>query len=192
MTMNQLWDDTPATEKGSRTDRAMSDVPDGSYDGRVVDFSCFRADSGDWYISWWIEVDQGLRSGALLQRFLQMNDNTVGFTKADFRTVIDRIPSWDEMAIEDTGQTGPIRHAVLGARVRVRQRSRRVQQTTYKDVYINELLEAPQGVREPEAEEPPDNRGREPEETGEPPAEGWGDPDCPGCFGKGCEDCVGF
>lgn len=192
--MNDLWNDTPAAD--GRAERTMTDVPDGSYDGKVVDFSCFRADSGDWYISWWIEVDQGLRSGAMLQRFLQMNDNTVGFTKSDFLTVLDRIPAWNEMAIEETGQTGSIRHRVLGARVRVRQRSRRVQQTTYKDIYLNERLEAPPGSKEPveevKAEEPPDNRGKEPEETGEPPAEGWGDPDCPSCAGKGCESCVGF
>lgn len=135
--MDTLWNDTPETETGGRKDREMTDLPDGEYDGKIVDFSCFRANSGDWFISWWIELDTGLRAGALLESFRGLNERTVGFAKSDFRTILGRIPGWSDMADDETGRTGPIRGEVVGARVRVRQRSRQHQGTTYKDVYLN-------------------------------------------------------
>ena len=197
-----LWDDTPAAE--TRRDKEMTDVPDGPYDGVLIDFSCFKSAGGDWLISWWIEVDTGLNSGALLQRFQGVTDKAVPWIKSDFRTVLGRIPSWEEMANEMTGQTGPVREEVVGARLRVRQKSRKYDGTTYRDVFINELLNAPPGPAPTESyaetrQEPPmeDDQLTEAQQDtqvqeAQQGAEGWGDPDCPTCAGAGCEGCVAF
>ena len=206
---SEMWDSTPAAS--SRKDREMSDVPDGEYTGRIVDFSCFQAKSNDWMIAWWIEIDQGLNRGALLQRFMGVNDRTVPYIKSDFQTVVGRIPDWSDMANEASGQTGPIRGEVIGSRVRTRQRSRRVGDTTYKDVFINELLggpptapyEADRQPAQPEAEEDlPEARWEQERaakaaedatvKAAQEDAEGWGDPECPTCEGAGCAECVSF
>jgi hypothetical protein len=198
-----IWNDTPAAG-GTPTERVMSEVPDGQYEGTVQDFSCFRSKAGDWFVSWWVAVDQGLFAGALLQRFLSMNERTVGFVKQDLKLVSGRIPSWPELGNDETGQTGPVRGEVLGARVRVRQKSRQYQGKRFVDVYLNELLEPPQSPQEvlekparvetrqkaPEASQRP--QAPAPTEASAPTKEGWGDPDCVVCFGKGCDNCVAF
>lgn len=196
---NDIWNDTPAAG-GTPAERVMSEVPDGQYEGTVQDFSCFRSKAGDWYVSWWVAVDSGLFAGALLQRFLSMNERTVGFVKQDLKLVVGRIPSWPELGNDETGQTGPIRGAVLGARVRVRQKSRQYQGKKFVDIYLNELLEPPQSPQEaPESPARMETRQKPPEASQRPqaplpeePKEGWGDPDCVVCFGKGCDNCVAF
>lgn len=198
-----MWNDTPAAG-GSPAERVMSEVPDGQYDGTIQDFSCFRAKSGDWYVSWWVAVDGGLFDGALLQRFLSMNERTVGFVKQDMRLVTGRIPLWTDLGNDETGQTGPIKGEVIGARVRVRQKSRHYQGKRFVDIYLNELLEASQSPQEtpdtparvetrreaPEASRRP--QAPAPTDSSAPTEEGWGDPDCAVCFGKGCDSCVAF
>ena len=206
MNTGDMWNKAPVNEAGGR--KEMSDVPEGVYIGILIDFSCFRSRSSDeWWVSWWIRVDQGLNEGALLERYMGIKESTSPYIKADFKLILGRIPDWSEMADEEAGLTGSVRAEVKGARVRVRQRSRRVDGDVWKDVFINELLEAPPGPHESsrsyaeskaqEAAPVDDDQLTEAQQDvqvqeAKDSAEGWGDPECPTCSGAGCEGCVSF
>lgn len=204
---NGTWDETPVKGKGSREDRVMDEVPDGEYEGEIVEWSCFRSKAGDWMISWWIMVTVGLRKGAQLQRFQTVSDKTIGYVKADLLLVTGRIPAWDgDLVDAERGLSGPIKGEITGCIVSVRQKSRTYQGTIYRDVYLNRLLESGRGVTNgdngpDEDEEIPEDRWageqaekppQSPQEPSAVEAEGWGDPDCEGCRGAGCEACTAF
>ena len=160
MTYGEMWNETPTA--GAPKEREMDEIPDGIYDGTVDDFSCFRAKSGEWYVSWWVAIDNGLQRGKLLQRFQPVTDRSAGYVKADLQMVTGRVPGWDgDLVVESQGQTGPVKSEIIGARVRVRQKSRQYQGKRYVDVYLNELLTPAVASRAPDV----DPRGREPEEA---------------------------
>ena len=206
------WNEIPVKGKGSREDRVADEIPDGEYEGEIVEWSCFQAKDGRWWISWWVLITVGLRKGAQIQRFSEVSDRTAGFVKADLLLVTGRIPKWDGDLVDvERGLSGPVRQEIVGAVVSVRQKSRTYQGTIYRDVFLNKLLQgasssseeqeddtqdiipedrwaAADRLEEERTEKPPQS----PQEPSEAAGEGWGDPDCVSCRGAGCEACTAF
>jgi hypothetical protein len=211
MSYGSMWNDTPPATRSGGGDKVPDSIPDGTYLAEVEDFSAFLSKAGEWYVSWWLRVAEGVQTGKHVQRFTNLNERTAGRVKADLELVTGRIPGWDgDLVDEERGLTGPVRLECIGAKVEIRQRSRRVEGTVFVDVYINKLLEPASGKPAPkpsaEKEMPPEDRWEEERRkkpgkpavattttvAAKPSATGWGDPDCPVCKGEGCEDCPSF
>lgn len=203
------WDDTPeAGGESSFEQRVAVEIPDGLYSVDVVDFSIFRDKSGEWRVSWWFAVAEGVFSGSTVQKFESFAPR-IGWHKADLRMVLGRVPKKDELLDVEVGRTNPeIRRQIVGARLSVKQSTNRKGARAFVDFYLQRLIapspnrdsvETPSPREKPslpvaETSERPETR-RQSSETSqsvEKPAQsvaGWGDPDCEYCNGRGCSVC---
>jgi hypothetical protein len=198
------WDSTPIAG-GDFEQREAATVPDAIYPCEVVDYSIFRDKSGTWRVSWWFAIEGGVYDGASLQKFESFEGRT-GWHKADLRTVLGRVPAKAELLDIEAGRTNPeIRRQVIGARVRVRQVSTHKGDKTFVDEYLNGMIARSPALDEPKTTESrpepparaPDRPNPSPDTGGtlptqQTPAEGWGDPKCDHCRGKGCSLCVPY
>jgi hypothetical protein len=143
MGIEDMFNNTPVDgESGdSKTARReMSRIPDGTYKTNVDDFSVFRTDKGDHYISWWFEVMDGDASGASLQRFSSITPRTIGIIKRSVKAVTGRVPEWNDLFNSETGRTGPIASDIVGKSVQVTQKTRSNNDKTYVNVYVDKRI----------------------------------------------------
>lgn len=204
MSYDSMWNQTPKTSNDG--EKPIDEIPDGDYTAIVEDFGAFQSKAGDWYVSWYLRIDSGVQTGKHVQRFSAVNDRTIGRIKADLDLTLGRIPAWDgELVDEEKGRTGPVRNELVGLRLGIRQRTRRVQANVYRDVYINGVLGRPAAAPETKDEIPegrwqeerkqtsaPKQRPPEPSKASAPVEDGWGDPNCEKCHGAGCDACASF
>ena len=147
------WEDTPEREATNFEDREMDEVPDGTYDADVVDWSFFRGKGGEWFVSWWFSILAGVYAGSMLQRFTTV-EGGISFIKADLRVVLGDVPGWHDLVDDQNGRCRPeVRERIVGATVTIRQRTRKKGSDVFVDVFINRLVEAapdPGGERKPD------------------------------------------
>ena len=120
--------------------REMDRIPDGTYKALITDFSVFSTAEGDFYVSWWFEIDEGAASGAQLQSFSSVGPRSVAFIKRGVQRVTGSFPSWQEMFDEEAGRTGPVRGQVMNRRVQVTQKTNTNNGKDYVNVYIDKLI----------------------------------------------------
>lgn len=140
MNLSQLFDEAETDSKFEK--RVADDIPDGGpYAAAVDEFSCFREKDGDRiFVSWWFKLTAGLLAGKQIQRFSVLNDRTASMIKTDLARVVGRAPTFAELHDESTGQTGPIRREIEGARVEVSQSREQKGDRVYVNVSILRLV----------------------------------------------------
>lgn len=115
------------------------DLKDGSHEGSIFEFRCWEAKDGKDYVSWGIQVGD-----LKVERFhcLTTKDGkSLGWVlERDLRAVLGAAPPLAEVQTED-GRTGPIRHKLVGKKIKVFHGERR----GYHDVYIDGAADATDG-----------------------------------------------
>ena len=161
--------DTGSNEGGKeeRKRREMDRVKDGTYVATVDDFSVFSTEGGDFYVSWWFVVSEGLANGAELQSFSSVNPGSVKFIKRTVQRITGRFPEWSDLFNTETGRTGSLRDDVLGKSVQITQKTKNKNGKNYVNVYVDKLLK-------PESATPPAALPSEPS-----PGSGTESPDDP-------------
>tara|TARA_R100000306_G_C4374495_1_gene141346 strand:+ start:26 stop:568 length:543 start_codon:yes stop_codon:yes gene_type:complete len=120
--------------------REMDRVPDGTYHTKVTDFSVFNTEKGDYFVSWWFEIVDGVANGAQLQSFSSVSPSSVKFIKRSVQRVTGKYPEWSAMFNEETGRTGSLRSEIVGKDVQVTQKTNSKNGKDYVNVYVDKLL----------------------------------------------------
>ena len=146
MSIKNLFDETEVNEEGSPSSKKkeMDRIKDGTYKAVVTEFSVFEK-QGEYYVSWWFEVTDGLAAGANLQSFSSVTDRSVRFIKRSVARVIGSMPTWEMMYDED----------LEGRKVQITQKTNESSGKKYVNVYVDKVLAAPKKSAAPAKEEPP-------------------------------------
>ena len=156
MSIKNLFDETEVNEEGSPSSKKkeMDRIKDGTYKAVVTEFSVFEK-QGEYYVSWWFEVTDGLAAGANLQSFSSVTDRSVRFIKRSVARVIGSMPTWEMMYDEDLRQSGIVRSSIEGRKVQITQKTNESNGKKYVNVYVDKVLAAPKKSAAPAKEEPP-------------------------------------
>jgi hypothetical protein len=159
MSIKDLFDSAVDDDEGSKPPkREMDRIKDGTYKAVVTDFSVFEK-GGDFYVSWWFEVTDGLAAGAALQSFSGVTPKSVSFIKRSVARVIGSLPSWDDMYDEELGRTGHLQSSIVGRGVQITQKTNNVKGKDYVNVYVDKVINGAS------REAPNDGAGSEPQEA---------------------------
>lgn len=137
------------TEDGPER-KHMDKIPDGVYATNITDFSVFSTEEGDFYVSWWFEVTDGVAAGAQLQSFSTVSPASVKFIKRGVQRVTGKFPAWTDLFNSETSRTGSIRAEIVGKSVQVTQKTKNSNGKDYVNVYIDKLLRS-NGAAVPQA-----------------------------------------
>ena len=138
--VEDVFNNTEVDETKESDRKVMDSVADGAYRAAVTDFSVFSTDTGDFFVSWWFRITEGVAEGAELQSFSGVNPSSVGFIKRSVKRVTGSLPQWGDMFDPDTGRTGAVRAQVLGCEVQITQKTKLVKGKKYVNVYVDKVI----------------------------------------------------
>ena len=141
MSIKNLFDDTEVSDESSSTfkKKEMDRIKDGTYKAVVTEFSVFEK-QGDYYVTWWFEVTDGLAAGANLQSFSSVTDRSVRFIKRSVARVIGSMPTWEMMYDEESRRTGEVRSSIEGHHVQITQKTNESNGKKFVNVYVDKSL----------------------------------------------------
>jgi len=141
MSIKNLFDDTEVNDESSTPfkKKEMDRIKDGTYKAVVTEFSVFEK-QGDYYVTWWFEVTDGLAAGANLQSFSSVTDRSVRFIKRSVARVIGSMPTWEMMYDEEARRTGEVRSSIEGRHVQITQKTNESNGKKFVNVYVDKSL----------------------------------------------------
>ena len=141
MSIKNLFDDTEVNDESSTPfkKKEMDRIKDGTYKAVVTEFSVFEK-QGDYYVTWWFEVTDGLAAGANLQSFSSVTDRSVRFIKRSVARVIGSMPTWEMMYDEEARRTGEVRSSIEGRHVQITQKTNESNGKKFVNVYVDMSL----------------------------------------------------
>ena len=141
MSIKNLFDDTEVNDESSTPfkKKEMDRIKDGTYKAVVTEFSVFEK-QGDYYVTWWFEVTDGLAAGANLQSFSSVTDRSVRFIKRSVARVIGSMPTWEMMYDEEARRTGEVPSSIEGRHVQITQKTNESNGKKFVNVYVDKSL----------------------------------------------------
>lgn len=146
-----IWESPAAAEKesggSSETDPS---VPDGEHRTRIVGWDCFQSQKGDVWMKWTFAIMGGLYDGRCLVRLVaplgrreddeDWRAKQASFARTDLKTVLGKVPPFNELMDPDTLKTGPAVMEIVGAVVTVAVQRKKTPQGERINVYLNDLI----------------------------------------------------